>query len=243
MPNHKITRTIITGAMILFVSLPLLGLDTTESFSRGAITEFEGYYRMDAAAEGRSHVFDLLAGGGFTDTFSYLFTTAIAMTGSSTEIAGLCLGFIWTVVDYDSFAFDVLPYGSMNACCRRGHIAYPGMKSWSFGTDFEINLKFISSPRPYFRGGYRGTWHSELNHLTWEIPLTTGIMVPVSRKDEFFLQAGWVPGEESVWYNSERSLAAGLNIVTGRNLELITELSWEFNARNLSLGIGLIYAL
>lgn len=237
-------KTILAAfTLLVTISTPLFSLDTTETFSKGAITEFEAYYTMNSATEGRSHNLELLTGGGFHESFSWLFTTMITMDGNNTEVSGLCFGFTWTVVDNETLAFDLQPNGSMDACCHSGHISYPTMKLWAFGLDTEFNLKAVPGIQPYFRTGIGGNYHTDRDELHWHIPLAVGAMIPLPKKSEFFLQAAWTPEKESPWSGSERTIALGLNVMTRAGLELITELGWEFSNRNLSLGIGLIYAL
>lgn len=165
------------------------------------------------------------------------------MNGSDTEISSIGLGFTWTIIDNDRIAFDLLPYGGLNACCQEGHISYPGLDAYSFGTDMELNFKFIRTAEPFLQSGFGASYHRDDNKLHWSIPMAVGVMVPLSENTEFFLQAGWAPADENTWAGSERIIAAGLNAMVGASLELITETSWEFSSNNLSLNLGLIYAL
>ena len=67
---------------------------------------------------------------------------------------------------------------------------------------------------------------------------------PIEKKGvEFLLQAGWTPGKDIIWLESERIIGAGFNISATENLEIITEVGWEFNEKNFAFTVGLIYAL
>lgn len=227
----------------LAVSKPAFAVDTTECFSKGAFTDFEGYYSFSYGTGGMGHGWNFLVGGGFTDTFSYSLSFEIANAGSSIEVGGLGLGFIITVVEMDKFAMDILPAFSFDANSSKGKLTYPNFEAFSGGADLEFNLMMIKAFQPFILAGFSGSYDAKTEEDSFEFPMAVGAMVPVKEGVEFLFQFGWTPTKDEVWNNVERTVAAGVNAGATENLEVITEIGWNFLSQELSLSLGLIYAL
>jgi hypothetical protein len=67
-------------------------------------------------------------------------------------------------------------------------------------------------------------------------------MLPVKDKIEFFFQLGWAPAKDAVWKGTDREIALGVNGMATEELEIVSQVGFEFNEKNLSFMLGMIYA-
>jgi hypothetical protein len=233
----------ILATAVSLMGAPAFALDTTETFGVGVLTDFEAYYGRSHSSEGRGNSLNLLMGGGITENFSYSVSGGFAETSDSAEVSGLVMGLIWTVIGGDSFAADIMPYGSYTSQKTSGEMSYPGFESYSVGADLELNFMFFKAFQPYFLAGYCYEYDSNTEDGKWSAPLTLGVLHPVSEGVEFLAQFSATPCRAGKWDTIDRSISAGVNFMLTEKVEVITEAGWEMTAKEFSTSIGVIYAL
>lgn len=230
-------------SMAIFVVTPVFAVDTVEPFTVGAFTDFEGYYSFNYGIGGQNHGLEFLAGGGMTDKASYFLTFGMTNIGSTIQIDGVGFGFIWNFVEIEKFSMDLIPAFTFAANRQKNKLVYPGFDAFTFSANFEFNFTFIKAFQPYLLAGFEGTYDDKSKEFDFVFPLSLGAMIFVKEDVEFFMQLGWSPAKENVWGGSERTVSSGLNIRATQNLEIITEIGWNFNAEELAMSVGLIYAI
>jgi len=240
---------------------PASALDTTESFSPGILTEFEGYYICDWEYETINRSEEFLLGGGITEKFSYYVTFAFGQEDeehSSTikTIGGIGLGLVWTAVEINkNFAIDLLPFFSFesNKISDDQKTVKPNFKGFSYGGSIEFNCMMLEIIQPYFLAGYtnyhNSSQGSDNNYYDdpFEFPLSAGILFKIKEGVDVLAQLDWTPSEDNKkWVETNRSVVIGLNVMLSENLEIILDY-WDDHLihthKNWGIGVGAILAL
>jgi len=227
--------------LALFASITgsLYALDITEPYSKGILTEFEGYCGRTFPKDGNQKNFsEFIVGGGFTESLSYFFSGSAASDFKSLESAGF--NFIWQFIATDGFTSCLIPHAAFIADEDKKLTAYCGL-----GADIEVHLFVLKVIQPYFGAGYSYTQNrKDADDYFWTAPLFFGIMVPVGETGiELFGQFTAEPCKYGTWDTIARYATAGINCQITENLELITEAGYEFTNREIQISAGLIFAL
>lgn len=232
--------------IIMFVSAQqsARALDTTECFSVGAFTDYEIYTHVGFGPGGIDGGLEFLIGSGITENLSLAVVSGVSAAGNDVELSGIGLGFIWTPVNLEKFAFDVMPGFSFDANSTEGRFGYPGFNAFTASLVFEFNCMALKKFQPYMHIGFEGSYnYKDEDDSSFAFPIDIGFMIPVNDKTEFFLQLGWAPADESAWLDVDREIAVGVNVVAAEGLEVISQAGYEFNEKEFVVSIGLIYAL
>jgi hypothetical protein len=236
--------TILSTIISIPVQPSAWALDTTECFSVGAITDFELYGNMNFPEDSREKGIDLLAGGGILPGFSWYVTASAASAGREREIAAPGLGLIWTVLESESFAMDILPGFALDPHRTENRTTYCDGRAFTYGVNLEFNLMALKAFQPYIQTGIETSYIKDSDDkYACACPLALGVMMPVAEKAQLLFQFTWKPTDADRWKNEEREAAAGLNIMILENLELITEAGYELSEEAAGVSLGLIYAL
>jgi hypothetical protein len=244
----KIKRALFITILSTIISLPIIpsawALDTTECFSVGAITDFELYGNMNFLEDSKEKGMDILVGGGILPNFSWYITAAGASAGKDRELAAPGLGLIWTGLESESFAMDILPGFALDPCKTRDRLTYSDGKAFTYGVNLEFNLMSLKAFQPYIQTGIETSYVKDSDdRYTYACPLALGIMMPVAEKAELLFQFTWKPTDVDTWKDEEREAAIGLNIMILENLELTTQAGYELSEEAAGISLGLIYAL
>jgi len=226
-----------------FIQAPAWAVDTTEGFSVGAFTDFEAYASLGYANGGPSYGLEFLVGGGIVEKFSYYITTGASALDKDVSVDFLGLGFIITPVELEKFAFDIMPSISFDANRGSEGFSYPGFDAFTAGLSLEFNCMAIAAFQPYLLMGFEGSYdYLAEDDFSYAFPLAVGAMLPVKDKIEVLMQLSWSPNNESVWMDADREVAVGVNAMATEELEVISQVGYNFLDKNFGVTLGLIYA-
>lgn len=231
--------------IVIHISIPssILALNTTETYAVGPFTNFESYFTLNFSPVGKNYSWEFLTGGGFVQNCSYFVSTSIAFDSSSSEITYVDLGIIGTVIDIEKFSMDLIPVFAIDASNTSGELSYPDFKAFTGSLNLEFNLTMLRVFQPFITAGYNASYNDKSKYFSWQIPLAIGAVVPLKEGIEFLFEFGWMPTTENPRKGFEKTIAAGLNGMITKNLEIINELKWEAESRQLSILVGLIYGI
>jgi len=250
--------------IISFISFSIHGADTTETFSKGLLTEYEFYYSNSFQKQSVENSAEFLIGGSFKDNLSYLMTVATGVETPKSEesiitIGGIGFGLLYTPFENKIFAFDIMPSFSFeaNETSTNEKKRYPNFQGLSYGISFEINFTMFNPIQPYLVFGINKYYQNEKTNNVFEdgeteFPITFGFMIPIREGIELFLQLDWNLTENNQkWNKTKRSFELGLNVILTKKLELITgfatNLAIKVNTEKIpisyDINIGFIYAL
>ncbi|HOO70244.1 MAG TPA: hypothetical protein PK926_00675 [Spirochaetota bacterium] len=243
----KKSITLMTGAALFLASIMITpavwAVDTTETFSVGAFTDYEAYASLGYGKDGTSYGLEFLVGGGITERFSYYVTTGASALDKDISIDFIGLGFIITPVEIEKFAFDIIPGIAFDANRGGESFAYPGFDAFTAGITLEFNCMALAGFQPYLLAGFEGSYdYLADDDFTYAFPISVGALFPVKDKVEFLMQFSWSPNDSSAWMEAEREVAAGVNVMATEELEVISQVGFEFYAKNFNTTLGLIYA-
>ena len=157
-------KTLLVALIGIIISsahqFPAWAVDTNENFSVGAFTDYEIYASMGFGPEGVGGGMEFLVGGGITENFSYLVTTDVWVLGKEVELGSIGLGFIWTAVDLEKFAFDIMPGIAFDANSSDANLSYPGFDAFTASLNLEFNCMALQSFQPYLLVGFEGSYDS-----------------------------------------------------------------------------------
>lgn len=230
----------------------VFALDTNEAVSVGLATDFEAYYGKSNSAAGNANSLDLTVAGGILNNLSYFVNASFSDASGENELNGVGLNLLWTVMETENmFAFDIMPFFAITSNEERstsdGSMTYPNGKDMAFGADLEFNLTMLPIIQPYFQVGFTYAMFDEVakgeDDYDWAVPMTLGFMHPVTNGVEFLLQFSSEAGKSRTWETTDRTLAAGLNIMYSENLEVITEAGWNYTGNEFLASVGLIYSI
>ncbi len=239
----RVITIVFVSAIIFSLRTGASALDTTGQLTVGAFTDFEAYYSLQYGKGSLGHGWDFFVGGGFIKQFGYMISLGIGYRGPNVEIGGLGFKFVWNPVIKENFSMDIMPSVIFVANSESGKLTYPGFDAFSTGLDVEFNILASKSFQPFIVIGFFACYDHSIKEFSWNLPIRFGGLVPVRGKVEFLMQLGWTPAQDVVWFHSERLISAGLNVGATDFLEVITEVGYEFTAKDFFVTMGLIYAI